>query len=170
LALAVPLSRFTPRVGGGSAFYVRQQAPMTLHEPSPSRLEELREAIAVTLVSFDRKLERLYPADMLPRYNRITVDFHNRSAGPIAILLVTVHRDGSKLGAENFYTEPFSVPELADGSTCRYEFLSFDAFNLPFDSIRINLTTPQEYEKRQLGKKYIEKAPILTKYVSVIAA
>jgi hypothetical protein len=26
LALAVPLSRFTPRVGGGSAFYVRQQS------------------------------------------------------------------------------------------------------------------------------------------------
>jgi hypothetical protein len=26
LALAVPLSRFTPRVGGGSAFFVRQQA------------------------------------------------------------------------------------------------------------------------------------------------
>jgi hypothetical protein len=25
LALSVPLSRFTPRVGGGSAFYVRQQ-------------------------------------------------------------------------------------------------------------------------------------------------
>jgi hypothetical protein len=27
LALAVPLSRFTPRVGGGSAFYVRLLAP-----------------------------------------------------------------------------------------------------------------------------------------------
>jgi phage FluMu protein Com len=26
LALSVPLSRFTPRVGGGSAFFVRQQA------------------------------------------------------------------------------------------------------------------------------------------------
>jgi hypothetical protein len=26
LALSVPLSRFTPRVGGGSAFYVRQQS------------------------------------------------------------------------------------------------------------------------------------------------
>ena len=26
LALAVPLSRFTPLVGGGSAFYVRQQS------------------------------------------------------------------------------------------------------------------------------------------------
>jgi hypothetical protein len=27
LALAVPLSRFTPRIGGGSAFYVRRQNP-----------------------------------------------------------------------------------------------------------------------------------------------
>jgi len=26
LALSVPLSRFTPRVGGGSAFFVRHQA------------------------------------------------------------------------------------------------------------------------------------------------
>jgi hypothetical protein len=30
LALAVPLSRFTPRVGGGSAFFVRQQDAMKL--------------------------------------------------------------------------------------------------------------------------------------------
>jgi len=30
LALSVPLSRFTSRVGGGSAFYVRQQAHITL--------------------------------------------------------------------------------------------------------------------------------------------
>ena len=29
LALAVPLSRFTPRVGGGSAFFVR---PLTLYD------------------------------------------------------------------------------------------------------------------------------------------
>jgi len=30
MALSVPLSRFTPRVGGGSAFFVRRLATMTL--------------------------------------------------------------------------------------------------------------------------------------------
>jgi len=38
LALAVPLSRFTPRVGGGSAFFVRRSCvyPMNQAEPSPN--------------------------------------------------------------------------------------------------------------------------------------
>jgi hypothetical protein len=32
LALAVPLSRFTSRVGGGSAFYVRRHSQHTMKE------------------------------------------------------------------------------------------------------------------------------------------
>jgi hypothetical protein len=32
LALAVPLSRFTPRVGGGSAFFVRPKLPVSNYE------------------------------------------------------------------------------------------------------------------------------------------
>ena len=32
MALSVPLSRFTPRVGGGSAFFVRPLAHMTISE------------------------------------------------------------------------------------------------------------------------------------------
>jgi hypothetical protein len=143
---------------------------MSSHEPSPSHLEELRKAVSVTLFSYDRNFVRLYPADVLPRYNRITADFHNQSSSSIAKLFVTIHRDGSKIGAENFYTVPLCVPELSVGSTCRYEFLSFDSFNLPFDGIRINLTTPQEYEKRRLAKKYIERAIDLTRHVPVVSA
>jgi hypothetical protein len=143
---------------------------MKPHEPSPSQLEELRQAVSVALVGYDRNLERLYPADVLTRYNRITADFHNQSASSVAMLFVTVHRDGSKIGAANFYTVPISVPELTAGSTCRYEFLSFDSFNLPFDGIRINLTTPHEYEQRRLSKQYLERASDLTKYVPSVAA
>jgi len=143
---------------------------MSSHEPSPSQLEQLRESVAVALVRFDRELARLYPDDFLPRYNRITAEFQNRSDTPIARLFITVHRDGSKIGAENFYTVPVHVPELAAGRTCRYEFLSFDSFNERFDGIRINLTTPQEYEKRRLAKKYLERASDLTKYVSCVDA
>jgi hypothetical protein len=142
---------------------------MSSHEPSSSQLEELSKAVSVTLAGYDGNLVRLYPADVLPRYNRITADFHNQSSSSIAMLFVTIHRDGSKIGAENFYTVPLSVPELSVGNTCRYEFLSFDSFNLPFSGIRINLTTPQEYEKRRLAKKYLERAPDLTKYIPAAA-
>ncbi len=33
MALAVPLSRFTPRVGGGSAFFVRPHRAFGYYEP-----------------------------------------------------------------------------------------------------------------------------------------
>jgi hypothetical protein len=45
LALAVPLSRFTPRVGGGSAFYVRHRGGAFFYfvgggiNPTTSRFE-----------------------------------------------------------------------------------------------------------------------------------
>ena len=143
---------------------------MSSHEPSPSQLEKLCESVTATFVGFDRELVRLHPDDVLPRYNRITAEFHNKSDSLIATLFVTVHRGGSKIGADNFYTVPLHVPELAPGRTCRYEFLSFDSFNERFDSIRINLTTPQEYEKRRLAKKYLERASDLTKYVSCVDA
>jgi hypothetical protein len=143
---------------------------MSSHEPSSSQLERLRESAAVTLVGFDRQLVRLYPDDFLPRYNRITMEFHNKSDSSIPMLFVTVHRDGSKIGANNFYAVPLHVPELAGHRTCRYEFLSFDSFNEPFENIRVNLTTPQEYEKRRLAKKYLERAPDLTRFVSYVDA
>ncbi|HEV7924272.1 MAG TPA: hypothetical protein VGR14_02885 [Verrucomicrobiae bacterium] len=141
---------------------------MSSHEPSPSQLERLRESVTVTLVGFDRTLARLYPDDLLRRYNRVEVELHNRSDNSITMLFVTVHRDGSKIGADNFYTVPLHVPELAAHRACRYEFLSFDSFNEPFERIRASLTTPQEYAKRRLAKKYLERAPDLIKFVSYV--
>ena len=129
-------------------------------------MEELAQSVTVKLVGFDRQLERLYPNDFLPRYHRITVEFQNRSDSAIEMLFITVHRCGSKLGIENFYTVPLHVPELTVGRTARYEFLSFDSFNLPFDNVVINMTSPQEYEKRRLAKKYLEKAPDLMRFIS----
>jgi hypothetical protein len=138
---------------------------MSPWEPSPVHLEELRQSVSVALVEFERRLVRLYADDFLPRYNQITAEFKNLTESPIATLFLTVHRDGSKLGAENFYTVPIHVPELVGRATCRYEFLSFDSFNLPFESVRINLATPEEYAKRRLAKKYLERAPDLTHFV-----
>ena len=121
---------------------------MSKHEPSTSQLEKLIALVGVKLVSFDRGLVRLYPNDLLPRYNWIVADFDNRSPDPFGLLFVTVHRDGSSFGPENFYTVPVNVPELGGHARGRYAFLSFDSFNLRFESIRINLTTAQEYGHR----------------------
>src|SRR6516225_7013218 len=125
------------------------------HEPSPDVLAQLCGAISVTLVGYTKELVRLHPDELLPRYNRVTADFYNKSASPAASIFVTISRDGSKIGGENFYTIPLNTPELGAGDKCRYELLSFDSFNLPFESIRINMTTPEEYVKRRLSKKYI---------------
>jgi hypothetical protein len=143
---------------------------MSSHEPSSSQLEQLRESITITLVNYDRQFVRLYPDDLLPRYNRITVEFHNQSGSDLTMLFVTVHRDGSTIGIDNFYTVPLHVPQLAAHCAGRYEFLSFDSFNKPFESIRANLTTPQEYDKRRLAKKYLQRAPDLTHFVSYVDA
>jgi hypothetical protein len=141
---------------------------MSSHEPWVSQLEGLRGSVSITLVHFDKELVRLYPDDFLARYNRITVELHNRSDSSIAMLFATVHRDGSRIGEDNFYTVPLHVPELVGHSACRYEFLSFDSFNLSFESVRVNLTTPDEYTKRRLAKKYLERAPDLTHFVSYL--
>lgn len=138
------------------------------HEPSASQLDGLRERVSITLIHFDKKLARLYPDDFLPRYNRITVDVRNQSDTPIVTLFVTIHRDGSRIGSDNFYTVPLHVPELVGNSGCRYEFLSFDSFNLSFECVRVNLTTPDEYANRRLAKKYLERAPDLTHFVSYL--
>jgi hypothetical protein len=138
---------------------------MSSHEPSPSDLEQMFESVSVKLIGFDRELVRLYPSDFLPRYNRITIELQNRTKASIVKLFLTVHRDGSEIGEKNFYTVPLHVPELVARATLRYEFLSFDSFNKSFKTIRINLTTPQEYEERRLAKKYLERAADLTKMV-----
>ena len=41
MALAVPLSRFTPRVGGGSAFFVRHQRAYHMNALFPKKIERL---------------------------------------------------------------------------------------------------------------------------------
>jgi hypothetical protein len=50
LALAVPLSRFTPRVGGGSAFFVRQQDNQQQIHIMKKQITSLILASAVVLV------------------------------------------------------------------------------------------------------------------------
>ena len=47
MALAVPLSRFTSRVGGGSAFYVRQQA----YERFRVKINAMKNIVALILAT-----------------------------------------------------------------------------------------------------------------------
>jgi len=61
---------------------------------------------------------------------------------------------------------PINVPELGGRARCRYAFLSFDSFNLRFESIRINLTTAQEYGQRRLSKAHLERSRDLTQFIS----
>ena len=57
MALSVPLSRFTPRVGGGSAFFVR---PTTRHETFPKVIRRLEPALF-------RSVSCLCPAGLFER-------------------------------------------------------------------------------------------------------
>jgi hypothetical protein len=50
LALAVPLSRFTPRVGGGSAFYVRRHSVESLYKFGRGGVYLVNKLIAMKLI------------------------------------------------------------------------------------------------------------------------
>ena len=131
---------------------------MQLTRPEPAELLALQEHLSVALLGYDTELVRLYRSDFLPRHHRLTLDFHNRSAQPFERVFITVHRDGSKYGSENFETIPLSLPELLPRTQCRYAVLSFDAFNRPFSSMRVNLTTPAECARRRPAPRYMQRA------------
>ena len=138
---------------------------MKLTEPDSAELIALSEGLSVAFLSYDPKLVRLDAIELLARYNRITLDFHNHSDTTPDRVFITVHRDGSKIGADNFYTIPLHLPELLPHTVCRYAVLSFDSFNEPFQSIRVNLTTPEEYPKRRLARNYLERAHYLATFL-----
>jgi hypothetical protein len=73
LALAVPLSRFTPRVGGGSAFFVRQLRATLFMDKKP-KTKAVREQTAKAKL---RKLglSRLFPKVRLKAGDIIECDF-----------------------------------------------------------------------------------------------
>jgi len=128
------------------------------HEPTVQDLLLGREAYEVMLVSFSHTLEKLEPNDFLPRYNRVSFKIRCRSAYHHRPLFLTVRRHGSKIGADNFYTVPFFAGDIPLGSEIEYGLLSFDSFNLPFESISIEMCKPEDYAKRRVSSQHIERA------------
>ena len=128
------------------------------HEPTTEELTLAREAFEVVLISFSRKLERLEPSDFLARYHRLKFKIRCRAAFISRPLFLTVRRNGSKIAGDNFYTVPFFAEEMPIGADVEYELLSFDSFNLPFESLSVELCRHEDYLKRRVSPQHIEQA------------
>jgi len=89
--------------------------PLKSFEPSAEALRIAREALDVVLASFDRKLEKLDPKELLPRYNRLRISLSCRAPHTERPVFLTVRRHGSKVGRENFYTVPFFPEPISVG-------------------------------------------------------
>jgi hypothetical protein len=85
LALSVPLSRFTSRVGGGSAFYVRQQYNTTKQHEPKMKNNTLKHLVilAVSICG---------AASLLAQQNYANTHINNASGKPIGLMDIT---DGS---------------------------------------------------------------------------
>ena len=134
-------------------------------EPTSEDLEQAREAFEVQFVSFKRELEKLEPSDFLPRHNRVRFRIRCRSPYKARPLFVTVRRHGSKIGADNYYTVPFYAEDIPVGAVSEYELLSFDSFNLPFESLSVEMCQPDDYLERRVSLQHIERA---RKFASLI--
>ena len=135
------------------------------HEPTEEMLHAASDAHRVELVSYNRTLEKLEPKDFLRRYNRLRIKVQRLSDYPNSLIYLTVRRHRSKIGAENFYTVPFFVEDLRINAIAEYDLLSFDSFNLPFDSISIEMCDFKDYQKRRISKLHLERA---RKFVSPV--
>ncbi len=134
----------------------------SVQEPSAEQLASAHRAFGVALISFGPDLERLEPGEFLPRYHRLKFKVLCRSAYAPRPLYLTVRRVGSRIDADNFYTVPFFAEEMPVGAEAEYELLSFDSFNLPFQSISVELCRHEDYLRRRVSPKHIERAKMFT--------
>jgi len=139
------------------------------HEPTDDELTLAAGAFEIRLVSFSPTLEKLKPTDYLPRYNRVNVTIRCRRAYSSRPLFVTVRRHGSTVGPENYYTVPFFAGEMAVGEQHRYEILSFDSFNLPFESVTVEMCRPEDYSRRRVSSAHIDRAHLFATLVQGVA-
>jgi hypothetical protein len=98
-----------------------------------------RAAFRVRLVSFDKQLQRPpdKPSDMLPRYNRLTLEVTKNRSVTIQVLTVVVARLGSKLDAANVEYVTFPVHDIPVNVPTIRECYVFDPFNVPFSDIDV---------------------------------
>jgi hypothetical protein len=128
------------------------------HEPTAIELAAAHDAFEITLLGFSRVLETLEPTDVLPRYNRVEFKIHCRAPYERRPLFLTVRRHGSEIRGDNFYTIPFFVAHLSVGDEAVYELLSFDSFNLHFETMSVEMCDPEDYAKRRVSVAHIERA------------
>jgi hypothetical protein len=109
LALAVPLSRFTPRVGGGSAFYVRQISSRIMRAiflcalaAMVSLSSEASDAIDTLVATLTRQASWSYPFP-----NGFWDVIHLPASASSAQLLAKLPKDGSF----SLHTTNYSVLE-----------------------------------------------------------
>jgi hypothetical protein len=119
-------------------------AAVDSHEPTVAELAAAHDAFDITLLSFSRVLETLEPTDSLPRYNRVEFKIRCRTAYEHRPLFLTVRRHGSQIRDDNFYTIPFFLGPLSVGDEAVYELLSFDSFNLRFDTMSVEMCDPED--------------------------
>jgi hypothetical protein len=132
--------------------------PTGKHEPTATELAVAHDAFNITLLSFSRVLETLEPSDSLPRYNRVEFKIRCRASYEHRPLFLTVRRHGSEIREDNFYRVPFFAAPLSVGDEEEYELLSFDSFNLRFETISIEMCDPEDYAKRRVSVAHIERA------------
>jgi hypothetical protein len=143
----------------------RKRGSAVSQEPTNETLGLLQNGVEVSLIDFDKTLTRLKPEDCLARYNRVRIRLKSNMEPPPSMVFLNVSRHGTSIGDDNFNTVPLHVPELAKFGDCVYDVFSFDAFNLSFESISVNLTTPKQLEQRCIGQAYIDRAHEHTHFV-----
>ncbi len=131
-------------------------------------LNEFFKKVKVTVLSFNRKLVKLYPNEFPPRYNKITISIDNQTDSIIEDLLLTIIRTGSKIGEDNFDILPIKTYGLKSNQKAKYEIKAFDPFNEKFDKIQIRLSTIDDWNERKKSDSLIKRAEEFSKRINGI--
>lgn len=117
----------------------------------------------IQMINWKKELEK--ESDLICRFNRININIKTNEYAIEDFILITVRRTNSKIRIDNFYTVPIYVPELKITDFGKYTFLSFDSFNLPFDDLMIEITKIEDYKKREISDRYLERSKKYTKKI-----
>lgn len=98
-----------------------------------------RSAFRVRLVSYENQLRKPpdKPNDLLPRYNKVTLEVTKTKPVKIPVLTVMVARVGSKYGAANVEYATFPVQGIPVNVPTICDCFVFDPFNVPFTEITV---------------------------------
>ena len=132
-------------------------------------LEKFISLVKVQLLSYDK--ERIpYPNasgkfSWIPRCNKVIIEINNNSDEIIEDILLTVIRNNSKIGNDNFDTIPIKTYQLLPKSKGKYEIIVFDAFNEKFEGMDIRISTKDDWEKRKKVDNLLNRASEFSKRI-----